>query len=331
MSAHRRILAARGRPASPWSAASASADYGARDSPDWRAVRWAEHLRAVTIESRRVHIVDIGSATAAPILLVHGLGGRWQNWLENIPRLAQEHRVVALDLPGFGRSQMPVAPISIDGYARTLDRVCDLLELERPLVVGNSLGGSVVAELALRFPERVGALAFVSAACLTPADLESRAAQVALVAGGRIASSFLRGSQGAVARPRARHLLWSAVVRHPTRIANDTLYELAGGSRPPGAAGALAALSVHDLSGDLGAIGVPTLVVHGRDDVLIPCEDSEQLARMIRGAELVVFDDTGHMPMVERPVPFDDALLDFARRVRTGGAAEPQDSPDPAR
>ncbi len=275
----------------------------------------------MTVDSRRVHYVDIGSGSAPPILLVHGLGGRWQNWIENIPRLAAERRVIALDLPGFGRSQLPLAPISIAGYAHTLDRVCDMLELERPLVAGNSLGGVVVAELALRFPERVGSLVFVAAACLTPADLESRTAQIALVAGGRFASLFLRGANGPVSRPRARHLVWATLLRHPTRIAPDTLYELAGRERPPGAMAALTALAAHDISGELGAIAAPTLVVHGADDVLIPCADAQELASLIPGAKLVVFDDTGHMPMVERPVRFDEALLEFAAGATPAGGA----------
>ncbi|HEX2703259.1 MAG TPA: alpha/beta fold hydrolase, partial [Solirubrobacteraceae bacterium] len=231
MAAHRGILAARGRPASWRTARSASADYGRGDAPDWRTIHWPEQLRAVAVDSRRVHLVDIGSGAGAPILLVHGLGGRWQNWIENIPRLATHRRVVAVDLPGFGRSQLPVGPISIAGYARTLDRVCDLLELEAALVVGNSLGALVVAELALRFPERVAALALVGPACLAPADLDSRTAQLALAAGGRIASSLLRGPHGIVTRPRAQHILFATVLRHPTLIANDTLYELASGVR----------------------------------------------------------------------------------------------------
>jgi pimeloyl-ACP methyl ester carboxylesterase len=312
MEAHRRILAARGRPASWRTARSADADYGRGDAPDWRTIRWPEHLRAVAVDSRRVHLVDIGSGPGRPILLVHGLGGRWQNWIENIPRLAADHRVVAIDLPGFGRSQLPAEPISIAGYARTLDHVCDLLELDAPLVGGNSLGALVVAELALRFPERVGALALVGPACLAPADLDSRTVQLALAAGGRIAGSLLRGPNGTVTRPRAQHILFATVLRHPTLIANDTLYELSSGVRPQGATAALAALRAHDISGELGAIAAPTLVVHGREDVLVPCADAEQIAAMISGAELLMFEDTGHMPMVERPVPFDDALLRFA-------------------
>jgi pimeloyl-ACP methyl ester carboxylesterase len=312
MEAHRRILAARGRPASWRTARSASADYGAGDAPDWRTIAWPEHLRAVAVDSRRVHLVDIGSGPGPAILLVHGLGGRWQNWIENIPRLAAHRRVVALDLPGFGRSQLPEEPISIAGYARTLDRICDLVELDAPLVAGNSLGALVVAELALRFPERVGALALVGPACLAPADLDSRTVQLAMAAAGRIASSLLRGPNGTVTRPRAQHILFATVLRHPTLIANDTLYELSNGVRPPGTSAALAALRAHDISVELGLIDAPTLVVHGREDVLVPCGDAERIAATIPGAELLVFEDTGHMPMVERPVPFDDALLRFA-------------------
>jgi len=302
MEAHRRILAGRSRPAGLRAASAAGADYGVSDRPNWRDVRWPEQLHALTVQGRRVHYAELGSGEGAPVLLVHGLGGRWQNWLETIPRLAQQRRVVAIDLPGFGHSQLPVEPISISGFASTVERVCDLLELEAPLVVGNSLGGLVAAELGLRFPERVGSLALVSAACLAPAVL----------AGGRVASSLLRGPGGMIARPRARHLLFGGLLRHPTRIATDTLHELTGGSRPPGTVAALAALSAHDISLELELIAAPVLVLHGRNDMLIPCADAERVARTVPDAELVVFEDTGHMPMVERPVPFNDALLRFA-------------------
>jgi pimeloyl-ACP methyl ester carboxylesterase len=308
------ILAGRSRPASLRDAAGAGADYGVSDAPDWRTVAWTDQLRALTVSGRRIHYAEIGYGDP-PILLVHGLGGRWQNWLENIPRLAREHRVVAVDLPGFGHSQLPVAEISIAGYATALERVIDLLELESPLVAGNSLGGLVAAELALRHPARVGSLAFVSAACLTASELQPRIAQLALLAGGRIAGTLLRGPGATIKRPRARHMLFAGVLRHPTLIATDTLFELAGGSRPPGTVPALAALSAHDISGELEAIAKPVLVLHGRNDMLIPFADGERIARAIPGARIVAFEDTGHMPMVERPVRFNEALLEFARKA----------------
>jgi pimeloyl-ACP methyl ester carboxylesterase len=311
MADHLRIVAPRARPASVRSAAFAGADYGAGDGPDWREVRWPEHLRAMTIEARRVHLAEIGAGKGAPILLLHGLGGRWQHWLENIPRLAGRRRVVAVDLPGFGRSQLPIEPISIARYARTLDRVCDLLELDPAVVVGSSLGGMVAAELALRYPERVQRLVLAGAACLAPTESSARRAHFALTALGRITRALPRGVNGTLTRPRARHLAFASVLRHPTLISTDMLHELTGGERPAGSVDALDALSAHHIEDELASISVPTLVIHGRNDLLISSADGRRVATMIDDAELQIFEDTGHLPMVERPGRFNDALLDF--------------------
>jgi pimeloyl-ACP methyl ester carboxylesterase len=311
MGGHRRILAPQTRPASLRSAASADGDYGVGDTPDWREVRWPQHLRAMTVNARRVHLAEIGSGRGAPILLLHGLSGRWQHWLENIPRFATERRVVAVDLPGFGRSQLPLEPISIALYARTLDRVCDLLELDPAIVVGSSLGGMVAAELALRYPQRVERLVLVGAACLAPTEINAQRAHLALAGLRRVTRALPRGVNGTLTRPRARHLAFAPIVRHPTLIATDMLYELTGGERPSGSLDALDALSTHEIRDQLGSITVPTLVVHGRNDMLIACSDGAQLAGMIDGAELTIFEDTGHLPMIERPVRFNRTVLDF--------------------
>jgi len=306
--AHARIVAAHALTASFASAAAAGRDYGMEDDPDWRTVRWPEHLRAVTVDGRRVHLAALGDGERRPLLLVHGLGGRWQNWLANIPRLARQRRVVALDLPGFGRSQMPLEPVSIAGYARALDRVCDLLELDEPAVAGHSLGGLVASELALRFPRRVGALVLVDTATLLPGELKPRAAHLALQL-----ASLLTGMlpSGPIARPRARQLAFAGVIRHPTLIAPELLYELTGGAHAPGGLAALNALAAHDIDGELREIAAPTLIIHGRDDLLIAAADAERLATLIPGAELEIFENTGHMPMLERPTRFNDAVERF--------------------
>src|SRR5207248_929211 len=86
------IIPSKARPAAPWSARRAGDDYGAHDEPDWRSIDWREHLRDVELGGRRVRYVDLGSGDGPPIVLVHGLSGNWQNWLENIPRLARARR-----------------------------------------------------------------------------------------------------------------------------------------------------------------------------------------------------------------------------------------------
>ena len=84
---------------------------------------WAE------IEGTRMNYVDIGSGEGPPIVFIHGLSGSWQNWLENLPYFAQKQRCIAMDLPGFGYSDMPREKISISGYARQVDALCEQLGL----------------------------------------------------------------------------------------------------------------------------------------------------------------------------------------------------------
>jgi hypothetical protein len=93
----------------------ADAEYGTTASPDWRTIDWPAHTHQTEIDGTPVNYVDIGQGDREPIVLVHGLAGQWQNWLENIPRLAQERRVVAPDLPGHGLTPMPRDQTTISG------------------------------------------------------------------------------------------------------------------------------------------------------------------------------------------------------------------------
>jgi pimeloyl-ACP methyl ester carboxylesterase len=314
MPPHKRILLSRARPATLAAASRAGADYGVSDQPDWRSVDWRGHLRAVTIDGRRVHVVDIGSGAGPPVLFVHGLGGRWQNWLENIPRIAARRRVVAFDLPGFGRSQLPTAAISIPHYAAVLERLCELLELESVVVVGNSMGGVIAAEAALRFPERVRGLALVSAAAVSITDFNPAPAAALLAAVARTPLGTPDGVRAILGRRRARHLAFATVVRHPTRISTDMLCELVGGRGSTGLAGAMEAMISHELRGELSAIAQPVLIVHGRNDMIVPVTDAVWLCRQLADAQLEVFEDTGHLAMLERPVRFNALLERFASR-----------------
>jgi pimeloyl-ACP methyl ester carboxylesterase len=314
MPPRKRILLSPARPATLAAASRAGADYGVSDRPDWRAVAWRSHLRAVTIDGRRVHVVDIGSGAGPPVLFVHGLGGRWQNWLENIPRIAVRRRVVAFDLPGFGRSQLPTGAVSIPRYAAALERLCELLELESVVVVGNSMGGAIAVEAALRFPERVGGVVLVSAAAVSITDFNPAPAAALLAALARTPLGTPAGVRAILGRRRARHLAFATVVRHPTRISTDMLCELAGGRGSTGLAGAMDAMISHDLRGELSAIAQPVLIVHGRDDMLVPVADAVWLSRQLPDAQLEVFEDTGHLAMLERPVRFNDLLEGFASR-----------------
>ena len=102
-------------PAAPWAGRRAGDDYGTPAEPDWREIDWSQYVHQVDIAGRSVNYCDYGSSADGlrPIVLVHGLAACWQCWLEQIPRLAAEgRRVIALDLPGFGASEMPAERIA---------------------------------------------------------------------------------------------------------------------------------------------------------------------------------------------------------------------------
>jgi pimeloyl-ACP methyl ester carboxylesterase len=310
------ILPSRALPATPWAAGRAGDDYGVSDTPDWRAIDWREHSHDVTIAGRRVHYVDMGSGDGPPIVLVHGLAGNWQNWLEQIPRLAAERRVVALDLPGFGASERPAEKITMSGYGRGVDALCEELGLGEVVLVGNSMGGFVTAETAIQFPQRVERLVLVSAAGITTNSLRREPVMVwgriAMMAGTRSAAE----RRMAILRPRLRHAIFSMLVRHPSRISAEILWEISLGAGRPAFKDALEAILDLDFRDRLDDIRVPTLIVWGRNDMLVPVGDAAEYERLIPGARKVVMDETGHVSMIERPRTFNDLLLEFAREPR---------------
>jgi pimeloyl-ACP methyl ester carboxylesterase len=91
-------------------------------------VDWRSHQRWVQVDGQPVNTIELGEGP--PLVFIHGLSGSWPNWLEQLPVLADEHRVVAMDLPGFGHSPMPAGEISIAGYARVLDGLLGKLGID---------------------------------------------------------------------------------------------------------------------------------------------------------------------------------------------------------
>src|SRR4051794_39674551 len=152
--------------------------YGPQGRSEWLDVDWHEHLRWASLPHGTVNYVDMGEGPA--LVFIHGLSGCWQNWLENIPFFARTHRVIALDLPGFGCSPMPRQKITINHYAAVVDELLESLDIERAAVVGNSMGGFIGADLGIEFHTRVDRLVLVSAAGLTTAEMHNDVALSAL-------------------------------------------------------------------------------------------------------------------------------------------------------
>ena len=299
------------RPARRRAAARAGDDYGATAQPDWRETNWRDHLRTAEVDGRTVNYVDVGEPKEGTVVFIHGLGGCWQNWLENIPRFAQDRRVIAMDLPGFGRSEMPPEEISISGYGRCVEALLDQAETGSVAVVGNSMGGFVGAEMAIAFPERVERLVLVAAAGISSVharrDPVLAVARI-LAAGGTMSATQQRAI---LSRPGWTHAAFAFVFRHPTRMRRDLLWEQIQGTGRPGFLPALRGLLGYDFTERLPGIGCPTLVVWGTDDLVVPTRDAHEFERLIPDSRKVILEDTGHCAMLERPETFNTLLGEF--------------------
>ena len=304
------------RPLSHRAARRADEGYGLSDSPDWRGIDWPAHTHQVEVDGIPVNYVDLGEGI--PVVFIHGLGGCWQNWLENLPRFAEGHRAIALDLPGFGRTPMPAESISITFFARIVDHFCEALNLGRVSLVGNSMGGFTAAETAIRHPERVDDLVLVDAAGITSATISESPI------GERVARAVLSRGQGEgqqvdlsrlLKRPGLIALAMGFVARYPTLISRDVLAEQLLSVGAPGFQDSFDAIIAYDFRDRIGEISCPTLIVQGAEDILVPLGDAHHYAEVIEGGEIIVFDDTGHVPMLERPVDFNNAVIEFIDRV----------------
>lgn len=290
--------------------------YADGDDASWRSVDWPSLIRHEEIDGRLVAVVDTGvpeRPAGPPLLFVHGLSGLWQNWLLTIPAFMSTHRCIAPDLPGFGASEMPAGEISVSGYARTLDILCDRLGIDGPVAIGNSMGGFVAAELALSFPTRVEKLVLVSAAGLSIEHLRRQPVlTLARALTAVSARTAARASLPVVRRPRLRRLVLQGVVRYPERLSAGLTWELVQGADKPGFLPALEALMDYAFRDRLAEIEVPTLIVWGRNDMLVPVDDAARYERLIgENAHAVVFEDTGHVSMLERPNRFNRLLAEF--------------------
>jgi 4,5:9,10-diseco-3-hydroxy-5,9,17-trioxoandrosta-1(10),2-diene-4-oate hydrolase len=249
---------------------------------------------------------------APAILLVHGLG-HWTEgaWERVLPYFDPQFRVVAFDLPGFGRSDRPDAAYDDAFFADAMTRVVTGTMPARFALVGHSLGGAISARYAAAHPDRLSRLALVA-----PAGFLRGVRYVYATLGTAPLQWLLHR------RPSRRTVRWikERTVADPSVIAADMMeraYELAD---DPGLRRAFArvyATALRELShadeieARLLAWTGPTLLAWGRKDALIPLRGIDDAARVYPQAEVAIFPWSGHVPMIEEPAAFGSRLNAF--------------------
>lgn len=285
-------------------------DYGNPD-PDWLKLDWRPHLHRVQLPGGEVNYVEIGEGD--PIVFVHGISGSWQNWLENLPHFGRNRRAIALDLPGFGASPMPSWPIDMPAYGRLLHDFCEKLGVgDGATLVGNSMGGLVAAEAILAAPGRFDRLVLVSAAGFINTWLPHQRGVATSQAWNTFGRPFGAAARFVVSHRRARYAMFRFAFRYPGRMRKELLWEqMASGLPCPGFADALDAVIEYDARDRLEEIEVPTMIVWGFEDWVIPAAAALSYHRRMPRSRLEIFEHTGHVPQMERPARFNALLGDF--------------------
>jgi 4,5:9,10-diseco-3-hydroxy-5,9,17-trioxoandrosta-1(10),2-diene-4-oate hydrolase len=270
--------------------------------------------RYIDVNGIRTRYWDVGEGP--PVLLVHGIGASAETWTGTLPALVPDHRVVALDVVGYGYTDKPRdAPYTFPYFADFVRRAMDALEMPEAAVVGHSLGGGIVLKLAERVPSRVTRLVVVDAAGLGTQGLSIVYPLMAIPGLGR----WLTRPD-----PQWTRRFLEGLVDDPDQV-TEAMVELSVAlmSQPGAQAAYLATIRslatifgprkdvVADIVDHLDAITAETLVIWGRQDEAIPVAHGETAVAGIPDAQLVVFDACGHMPMVEHPDTFNETVGAF--------------------
>jgi len=249
---------------------------------------------------------DLGSG--APVVLIHGSGpgvSAWANWRLNLPFLSERFRVLAPDVLGFGYTDRPEGVrYDVDSWTEHLVGFLDALGLQRVSLVGNSFGGAIALSLATRFPQRVDKLVLMGSVGVPfelTAGLDAVWGFEPSVAAMRALLDLFAYDRSLVSDELAR-LRLEAATRPGVHEAFHAMF-------PTPRQASVDAMTIDETL--IRGIDQPTLVLHGRDDQVIPVSNSLRLLELIDRAQLHVFGRCGHWVQIERADEFNRLVADF--------------------
>jgi pyruvate dehydrogenase E2 component (dihydrolipoamide acetyltransferase) len=237
----------------------------------------------------RLRYLELGQGDSVPVLLLHGFGADLNTWMFMQPALAEERRVIALDLPGHGGSAKDVGSGTAERLTDAVEGAVDALGIDRVHLVGHSMGGAIAASLALRRPELAASLTLIASAGLGPG----------------INTVFLDGFVRASRRRETVEVL-SLLVHDPALVSRTMVEDVLRYKRLDGVAAALAKIADAwfaagrqslDLTPQIVTLERPVQIVWGREDRVIPVSHAEALADR---RPVHILEQAGHLPHMEK-------------------------------
>jgi pimeloyl-ACP methyl ester carboxylesterase len=207
---------------------------------------------------------------------------------------------------------MPGWQITIEAYGKLVNELCEALDTGPVVLVGNSMGGFIAAEVAVSQPTRVQKLALVSAAGVSHARLYSRPTETMARMFRAAAPLAFRYRERALRRPGLRDRVLRNLFYKPLALREELIWEfLDPGLDAPGFVAALSALTGYDILDRLEDVEIPALIIWGRNDYVVPPLDALGFASRLHNSRVEIFDRCGHVPQAERPLRFNRTLDEF--------------------
>jgi len=230
------------------------------------------------------------------LIFIHGSGSDHSLWSHQYAKLHKHYNIVAVDLPGHGRSQGS-GETDVRAYCVWISKLLDVLHLKNSIVIGHSLGAAITLQFALNYPQDIKGIVVVGGGLKMPVN--PSLLELLKVNPAQAIELICKFSLARENRPK----FFDALKKSLSGANINILY------------GDLTACNKLDLTGEIEKIAVPALVICGVEDKMTPADFSRQIAENIDGAKLCLIEDAGHMVMMERPKEFNNTLNAFASSI----------------
>jgi 2-hydroxymuconate-semialdehyde hydrolase len=284
-------------------------------------------IKTLTVRGRQIRVCDTGDPADPPILLLHGIGRSLEDWAEQHELLSDSYRVISVDLPGFGLSGRLPGPVTLESFAAGVLETLDVLGETRPVhLMGNSLGGAVAMHLLVLAPSRVRTMTLAAPAGFGREVIINLRALAIPGLGKRL----LRGlTRSRTARRIEATLFHDRALVTPERVdfamraaaQPDFIPVYAEIARALGTFRGVSPAWRRALLAAVASVPRPTLLIWGSRDRILPSSQLAAARVAFPTASWHMFDDTGHMPQIERPREFADLVRPFLQAHSPSSAA----------
>ncbi|MBS3907321.1 MAG: alpha/beta hydrolase [Syntrophaceae bacterium] len=264
----------------------------------------------VTVDGKKVHYVEAGDGP--PIILIHGFLYHAVMWKKNIDALAGKFKVYAIDLWGWGYSErLGEKEYGFERYGKQIVGFMDALNIKKAALAGQSMGGGISVYVAAHYPEKVDRLILVA-----PAVIPYPMTTIGKIYQSPFIGEFMNAIPGDALMKNNIRTVW---FYDKTKATEEYCKEVL---QPHCIKGSYAGMMfilrnvlkepyVEKEADLLSKMNIPTLIIHGREDLAIPLDRSKRLNELWKGSKLVIFDRAGHSPHEEYPEKFNKLAVEF--------------------